>query len=369
MSKKINTNPDYLRFLGIVNDRVFVGPEMLLMNMTGSCNLNCIHCWYHSKLKDRSHNKIEFPFEKFMEIVDDCASMHTKTIVLSGEGDPFMHSKIIDMIKYTREKKLHLTIVTNATFSEKYLKYMPIIDELLITLSAGTQRVYEEIQDVEKKGFFKALTRNLIVIKKMRGRGIKCPKIVLNFIINDKNYKDLENFFGLANNFGVNEVKLVVMHYEEEFFKKIILSKKSVEEFKSILKKLIENKKLTGNVNSNLEEVYDVFSNKNFLDSGQRREFYSGNKRKPGRCFFCWFQTFIELNCDVKPCCRRGDINIGNILDKSFKEIWNSDEYKKVRYYFKTAFDLNKDVWRNCNLCQYADLNRPIEKRLEKFQK
>lgn len=369
MDKKISTNPNYLRFLGIIKNRVFVGPEMILINITSVCNLNCIHCWYHSKLRNRSHKNTEFPFDKFKQTMDDCASMHTKNIVLSGEGDPFMHSRIIDMIQYVKEKGMHLTIVTNATFPKKYLKYLSSIDELLITLSAGTQKVYEEIQDVERKGFFKELTRNLLFINRMRRKGIKCPEIVFNFIINEKNYKDMENIFELVNNFGVNKVNLVVMHFEDEFFFKITLTKKSVEEFKVILKRLISNKNLTLNVNSNLEEIYDVYSNKNFLDSGQRREYYSGNKKKPRRCFFCWYQAFIELNCDVKPCCRRGDINIGNIKEKSFREIWNSDEYKRVRNNFKSDFDLNKDVWRNCNLCQYADLNRSIEKRVEKFQK
>ena len=53
-----------------------------------------------------------------------------------------------------------------------------------------------------------------------------------------------------------------------------------------------------------------------------------------GICDWCIEKTYIDLNGNVFICCINSKYSIGNINEKSFKEIWNSEEMIKVRKSF-----------------------------------
>ena len=51
-------------------------------------------------------------------------------------------------------------------------------------------------------------------------------------------------------------------------------------------------------------------------------------------CLLPWFSLYIAVNGDVRPCCSfaEGNVcNLGNLFEQSFAEIWNSEEYRRLR--------------------------------------
>ncbi|HEB41896.1 MAG TPA: hypothetical protein ENI08_02670 [Candidatus Dependentiae bacterium] len=62
---------------------------------------------------------------------------------------------------------------------------------------------------------------------------------------------------------------------------------------------------------------------------------YLGSERRMQHCMWSKNSCFITVDGYVTPCCVRPDpmvFNFGNIFQKSFREIWNSNKYKKFRY-------------------------------------
>ena len=52
------------------------------------------------------------------------------------------------------------------------------------------------------------------------------------------------------------------------------------------------------------------------------------------QCVWPWESSYISKSGDVVPCCIIGDekvVSFGNIKENSFKEIWNSKNYKTFR--------------------------------------
>ena len=48
-------------------------------------------------------------------------------------------------------------------------------------------------------------------------------------------------------------------------------------------------------------------------------------------CRFPWKQAFVNLGGDVAPCCGQGRPIVGNLFQQDFDEIWNGDEYQRLR--------------------------------------
>jgi len=68
------------------------------------------------------------------------------------------------------------------------------------------------------------------------------------------------------------------------------------------------------------------------------------------RCWWIYYSTVVLWNGDVVPCCRDacGKYVMGNLLNQPFKDIWNSWEYKELRW--RIAADQSKiDLCRLCS--------------------
>jgi radical SAM protein with 4Fe4S-binding SPASM domain len=88
----------------------------------------------------------------------------------------------------------------------------------------------------------------------------------------------------------------------------------------------------------NIEQAYEFMPNYHgfwFYDFDAYCQGKLIPKKVPhNRCWWIYYSTVICWNGDVVPCCRdaQGDYIMGNVLTQDFKEIWNSEKYKKFRH-------------------------------------
>ena len=92
-------------------------PVYLLVEPTSVCNLRCVMCFQI----DKSFTKKPFMgfmnFNLFKKIIDEASSNGTSAITLASRGEPLLHPKISQMIKYISKKKnfIDVKLNTNAT--------------------------------------------------------------------------------------------------------------------------------------------------------------------------------------------------------------------------------------------------------------
>ncbi len=80
-------------------------------NVTGACNLGCIHCYASATRKPR---KGELTTDEAKKFIDDLAEMKVPVLLFSG-GEPLVREDIFELIRYATDKGLRCSLSTNGT--------------------------------------------------------------------------------------------------------------------------------------------------------------------------------------------------------------------------------------------------------------
>jgi radical SAM protein with 4Fe4S-binding SPASM domain len=80
----------------------------VLIEPTNFCNLKCRHC---SVQNSGDIKKGYLEFDLFKKIID--TNPQLTCIILTRNGEPFLHPRIFDMIAYARRKKIYVNLYTN----------------------------------------------------------------------------------------------------------------------------------------------------------------------------------------------------------------------------------------------------------------
>lgn len=165
--KKIRKSMNFIRnnldLIGILNGSItYIGPHITQIDLTNDCNNNCIGCWCHSPLLGKSRlagqkKKEYLSFGLVKEIIDDLYHLRTKTIQLSGAGEPFLHPEILKIIEYIKSKKMQCNIITSFSLINESIVRKLIdlkVDNLTISLWAAGAKTYVRPTLAEPKRIF-----------------------------------------------------------------------------------------------------------------------------------------------------------------------------------------------------------------------
>jgi len=84
---------------------------IVVWNITRRCNLKCLHCYQDS---DSKFYPGELDWNQCVGVVDDLAQFKVPALLLSG-GEPMIHPKFFELAEYATSKGLRLTLSTNGT--------------------------------------------------------------------------------------------------------------------------------------------------------------------------------------------------------------------------------------------------------------
>ena len=120
-------------------------PTHLEIEAASKCQMKCPMCWT-TYMKENVKGIMKMDLYK--KIVDEAAANNTFSIKLSWRGEPMLHPKLMEMIKYAKNKGIkHVAFLTNAELLTKKKCY-----ELLesgcdwISISAdGVDEIYREL--------------------------------------------------------------------------------------------------------------------------------------------------------------------------------------------------------------------------------
>ncbi|MCM8787044.1 MAG: radical SAM protein [Candidatus Omnitrophica bacterium] len=333
-------------------------PEAITIFLTHRCNLSCKMCgqWGEMGITRKQDSLIvnELSFETLQEFIDQI-SFFRPNITLFG-GEPLLYKDCVKLVRYIKEKKLHCLIITNGwLLEEKIIDLVNAgLDELNISLD-GAQELHDSIRGLP--GLFNKIAKGLIKLKMIKQKNkLKKPLLNIQTTINQYNYLRLEELLDVAENFGANSLTfhnlIFVFHANIEKQKEIdkILNNSSSnwEGFLfspnidvDILYKKI--KKILSNKYSFDVDFYPNFSYK------ELKEYYLNPAYKPKQYSFCclspWTAAYVFPDGSIKPCLNFS-YSFGNIKDKSFKQIWNSQNAK----FFRKVLQQNK-AFPICTRC------------------
>lgn len=289
-------------------------PVSISFEPTTSCNLRCPECPSGLRAFTRPTGMLQKNF--FKDTIDQ---LHKELLylVFYFQGEPYLNPDFLEMVKYASSKKIYTATSTNAHYlnDENARKTIESgLDRLIISIDGTTQDVYEQYRVGGRLEKVLEGTRNIVKWKKEMKS--KTPFIVFQFLVVKPNEHQIENVKQLGKEIGVDDVwfkTAQVYDYEND--------------------------------PNHLIPTIDKYSRYKKTNNGHE---FKG--KLANHCWRLWHDPVITWDGLVAPCCFDKDAQhkLGDLKQKSFKEIWENGEYKK----FRTAIlkgRKNIDICSNCS--------------------
>jgi molybdenum cofactor biosynthesis enzyme MoaA len=179
--------------------------HVVSINVDESCNLACPSCRPHNIMMsegtefDRKLAQVQHIRKLLEQFEEPCH------IVMSGNGDPLASAVMRPLIKQFRPNPNQtIRLFTNGLLMEKQLSDSPILNHItqyFISIDAGSAEVYH---DVRRPGRWSVLMHNLEWLRSVQQQ--TGAEVLLKFVLQQANHKDIQNFCQLCINFGFNGV-------------------------------------------------------------------------------------------------------------------------------------------------------------------
>jgi len=306
----VNTGPYNYIYKKRVNKQIdCMHPFILQIENTNFCNAKCIMC-PHTIMKRKESS---MSFDDFVKICENVLPYEKITLItITGFGEPFMDSGIIEKIKWLNKNypKIEIDIYTNASLLRK-----DIVNKLLslklhkINFSInGTENSYYKIM---KLNYEKTKANILYFLEKKEELSLKYPLTNISLMILKENQKEIEKIIA----FWKDKVDSIMAYAPSDWAGK-------------------------------LKGISFVTRNP-FIE-----------KRWP--CLALWNSITVDVEGNVIMCCRDYEsiVKFGNLIKTNIQEIRNSLKFrnlleKQAKHDFKTpicaqcdnSFDSSLNWW------------------------
>jgi uncharacterized protein len=329
-------------------------PTKVDIFFTEKCNLKCRFCNY-SKTSLEAISK-EMSDEKILRLVDEVCEMNIKVFGILG-GEPFLRKEVlIESMKKIKKHEINGSIVTNGTLlKEDDVEKIVRMEWDLIRFSIdGLKETHDNLRGI--KDSFDKVTNSIKTFYKVKKRlKSNSPTVEINFVLTNKNYRELGRLIKELAPYGINFVYILPLIELTEESKHLKISKMEMSEAEEFLKEADLISKEYG-IKSNIEEI---FKKKLFLCSNKMEKIILEDNKKLPPCFLPWYTMNINSDGSVTPCAQWPKSEGIKLNGKSLRRIWFED-FEKMREKIKS----NLSQW--CSRCcvPLIDENKEIRKKL-----
>ncbi len=288
-------------------------PVSIGIEPTTSCNLRCPECPSGLRSFSRPTGMIDPSF--FNRIIDQ-VHHHVGYLTFYFQGEPYLHPKFLEMIRYAGEHRIYTSTSTNAHYLDD--------DRAQATVASGLDRLIISIDGISEDSYQKyriggRLEKVLegarkIVEWKRKLRSAR-PYVVFQFVVFRHNEHEIESAKKLALDIGVDELKLKTA------------------------------------------QIYNPSTNSDLIPGNSNHSRY--RKESNGRwvikndfldhCWKMWHSCVVTWDGSVVPCCFDKDAQhvMGSLKDDSFDNIWFGERYQQFRgSLFQSRAQI--EICRNC---------------------
>ncbi len=272
-------------------------PLSISFEPTTSCNLRCPECPSGLRSFTRPTGMLEEAL--FKKTIDELAST-LLYLIFYFQGEPFLNTKFLELVKYAATKKIYTATSTNAHYLNDAVAKKTVesgLDRLIISIDGTTQETYQSYRIGGKLEKVIEGTKNIIKWKKALKS--KTPHVVFQFLVVKPNEHQIAEVQKLADELGVDEVGLKTAQ---------------IYDYKN---------------GSDLIPTIDQYSRYKKNSDGS----YSIKNKLLNHCWKMWHSCVITWDGKVVPCCFDKDAHhrLGDVSQEPFSKLWKNDDYKTFR--------------------------------------
>jgi radical SAM protein with 4Fe4S-binding SPASM domain len=289
-------------------------PMALSIEPTTSCNLRCPEC--PSGLRSFTRNTGMLDQLLFEKIIDE-ASPFLSYLTFYFQGEPFLNTNFLSMVKYAHQKNIVTATSTNAHFLSSKLAEETVIsglDKLIISLDGVSQESYVKYRIGGSLDKVIEGTKNMVEAK--RKLKSNTPHLVFQFLVVRHNEHEINDAMALTKELGVDE---------------IVFKTAQVYDYENGNDLIPTNPKYARYVKNN----FGKYVLKNELENS---------------CWRMWSSSVITWDGKMVPCCFDKDAHhqLGDLTHSKLKDVWNSKGYSNFRNsILKSRAEI--DICKNCS--------------------
>jgi len=235
----------------------------------------------------------------FKKVIDE---IHKELIylVFYFQGEPYLNTSFLELVKYATGKGIYTATSTNAHYLNDDNARKTVesgLDRLIISIDGTTQETYESYRIGGQLN--KVIEGAKEVVKWKKELKSSKPHIIFQFLVVKPNEHQLEDVKKLAKEIGVNEVAFKTAQiYDYENGSELIPTNEKYSRYKQ-----------TGN---GKWEIKNQLLN---------------------HCWKLWHSCVITWDGKVVPCCfdKDAEYRMGDLMSHSFTEVWRNGSYNDFR--------------------------------------
>lgn len=299
-------------------NRLHPHPRLLEVEISTACDLRCTMCELSLGHKVWGQPAKVMTYDDIVRCLDEFPNL--LWFDWTGIGEPLLHPRFLEIVTEVKRRGLYVECfdhfgrwdeeVTDRMLDVNLNRVQPSVD-------GATKETYESIR--VGSDFDKVCNNLRYLFDQKEARKAPLPIVDFHYIVQEANIHEMPSFVRLARELaGRQRVGIQFTEILNEFpgiqAKKVPITEKWMRVVFEVARK----------------HDVQVWFNRNS----------EGREKADMRKCNAWYMPFVFVTGDVVPCCaqnERGDRqwqiarSMGNIFDKSFKEIWNGPAYTELR--------------------------------------
>lgn len=281
-------------------------PDEAVLHITSCCSHHCPFCYYI----DDNIQPFSQDYNILKKIVDELVKYGCKSILFVG-GDPVMHPNIINLGKYAKSLGMTTSILSNTLefkLQDTELNVAAAFDSIEVTIHNSEPELHDAF--CGKKGAFFNVIKNFKIINTCVGEDVH---LGIAYNITPYTYQDI---YKVVNRI----VNIEGIRLDHIVFQRIVPIGRAINNMDWSL-----SHQNIFQIFSQMEKIEEDFSINIYLEDSfplcvvpiQYRRFVH-------RCHWGNSGISIDLYGNISKCCTDSRYTIGNILETSLVDIWNS---------------------------------------------
>jgi MoaA/NifB/PqqE/SkfB family radical SAM enzyme len=361
---------------GIEDGVAYGGPYHVEIHPADRCNIDCFFC---STAAIRGTDEIAVP--RVEELLGELREAGTRSLRLSGGGEPLFHRRIRDFLQAIQASGLPIeNLTTNAVLlrSEVAELLAATCDNVTVSLNTADEASYAAMMQTSPRNFQRVVDNTRELIAARRQRGAKTPLVTLQFLVWKENFRTIPAMYRLAREIGADKILFnglsfltpeqkmtpaetdeMMALYEEVVRVDLYRTIGAITSFEQDLSARVAA--MNQRIRDEQPRLSPVRRAAHFLlrddvtlsekagrlrEKLRQRRARTASQELESYCLIGWHSLLVRTTGEIAPCCILQGKRLGNVYRQSVREVWHGEAYAQFRAELSRILRAGED-WRH----------------------
>ncbi|HZF07335.1 MAG TPA: SPASM domain-containing protein [Thermoanaerobaculia bacterium] len=311
---------------GIADGEAYGGPYHVEIHPVDRCNVDGSFC-ATAALRGTD----EAPLPRFTEMLGELREAGTRSLRLSGGGEPLLHRRIHDFLQAIVASRLPVeNLTTNGVLLAGEVRevLVAVCDQITVSLNTGDEATYAAMMRTTPRNLHRVVdnVRGLLAARDgRRRRRESTPRVHLQFLVHKGNYRTIPGMYELARGLGVDSIAWNGLAFLAPQDK---MTAAEIDEMRGLYEEVVQVDRqaslLRGQSLLPVEPIGGAVSPP-LSGMPPAKETFDD------LCLIGWHSMVVRATGGVAPCGMLQGKDLGNVYRQSVHRVWHGEAYRRFR--------------------------------------